>query len=83
MAPTLHIKPKDPKTFVTPSPGAYNPVSGGGKFIYVHVQVHKHCTILSIHIIENKSTSILTVILTLKISKSNRRFCLWNWAPAL
>ena len=65
VAPTLHIKPKDPKTFVTPSPGAYNPVSGGGKFIYVHVQVHKHCTILSIHIIENKNTSILT----LKISK--------------
>ena len=27
VAPTLHIKPKDPKTFVTPSPGAYNPVS--------------------------------------------------------
>merc|ERR1711988_1477172 len=26
VAPTLHIKPKDPKTFVTPSPGAYNPV---------------------------------------------------------
>ncbi len=21
----MHIKPKDPKTFVTPSPGAYNP----------------------------------------------------------
>ena len=26
-APSLHIKPKDPKPFVTPSPGAYNPVS--------------------------------------------------------
>ena len=37
VAPTLHIKPKDPKTFVTPSPGAYNPVSGGGKFIYVRM----------------------------------------------
>ena len=24
-APTLHIKPKEPKSFVTPSPGAYNP----------------------------------------------------------
>ena len=24
-APTMHIKPKDPKSFVTPSPGAYNP----------------------------------------------------------
>ena len=33
VAPTLHIKPKDPKTFVTPSPGAYNPVSGDGKFM--------------------------------------------------
>ena len=26
-APSLHIKPKDPKAFVTPSPGAYNPVN--------------------------------------------------------
>ena len=25
MAPSLHIKPKDPKQFVTPAPGAYNP----------------------------------------------------------
>jgi len=25
IAPTLHIKPKEPKAFVTPSPGAYNP----------------------------------------------------------
>ena len=25
VAPSLHIKPKDPKQFVTPSPGAYNP----------------------------------------------------------
>ena len=25
MAPTLHIKPKEPKSFVTPAPGAYNP----------------------------------------------------------
>ena len=24
-APTMHIKPKDPKSFVTPAPGAYNP----------------------------------------------------------
>jgi len=24
-APTMHIKPKDPKGFVTPAPGAYNP----------------------------------------------------------
>ncbi len=23
----MHIKPKDPKSFVTPSPGAYNPDS--------------------------------------------------------
>ena len=25
VAPTLHIKPKDPKSFLTPAPGAYNP----------------------------------------------------------
>ena len=25
VAPSLHIKPKDPKQFVTPAPGAYNP----------------------------------------------------------
>ena len=24
-APSMHIKPKDPKSFVTPAPGAYNP----------------------------------------------------------
>lgn len=24
-APSMHIKPKDPKVFVTPAPGAYNP----------------------------------------------------------
>ena len=24
-APSLHIKPKEPKAFVTPAPGAYNP----------------------------------------------------------
>ena len=24
-APTMHIKPKDPKNYVTPAPGAYNP----------------------------------------------------------
>lgn len=27
VAPSLHIKPKEPKSFVTPSPGAYNPDS--------------------------------------------------------
>ena len=26
-APSMHIKPKDPKQFVTPAPGAYNPES--------------------------------------------------------
>ncbi len=26
-APTMHIKPKDPRSFVTPAPGAYNPES--------------------------------------------------------
>ena len=26
-APSMHIKPKDPKSFVTPAPGAYNPES--------------------------------------------------------
>ena len=24
-APTMHIKPKDPRKFSTPAPGAYNP----------------------------------------------------------
>ena len=24
-APTMHIKPKDPRQFATPAPGAYNP----------------------------------------------------------
>ena len=24
-APSMHIKPKDPKVFVTPAPGTYNP----------------------------------------------------------
>jgi Sperm-tail PG-rich repeat len=24
-APSMHIKPKDPKIYVTPAPGAYNP----------------------------------------------------------
>ena len=44
-APSLHIKPKDPKAFVTPSPGAYNPVN---MYIFVFYKIIQ--TIQTFHI---------------------------------